>query len=354
MISLALVNGTHLDRQSGAAAGRGRRDCRRPDRRSGNNRGYSTDGRAPPTSSISVANSSFPASSTRTCTSSTADSVWRPCSSAMPARREEFVSPHRAIRADRGARHLDHRRRLGPYLMGRGVTTKRLDRCGNVRSSGLDQSARRTHGAGEFGGAQAAGVTRSTADVPGGEIVRDAAGEPTGLLKDNAMSLVESKVPPPSDAMQDRAHRRRHAACRGTRRDGHPQHGIVERPRRVRPDATRGEADDPRLCRGPVEKLGEAARRRRREDVWRRWPRRCLAQGRCAEGFRGRIARLAYGGVSRALCRCACKPWPVRQHARRSLPLDLGRRQGGSARARPCDRRSRQCDAARSLRARGA
>lgn len=43
-----------------------------------------------------------------------------------------------------------------------------------------------------------AGITRDTKDVPGGLIVRDALGEPTGLLKDGAMSLVEKHVPPPS------------------------------------------------------------------------------------------------------------------------------------------------------------
>jgi predicted amidohydrolase YtcJ len=43
-----------------------------------------------------------------------------------------------------------------------------------------------------------AALTRATADVPGGTIVRDAAGEPTGLLKDNAMELVARAVPPPS------------------------------------------------------------------------------------------------------------------------------------------------------------
>ena len=37
---------------------------------------------------------------------------------------------------------------------------------------------------------KAAGVTRATKDVAGGEIVRDNRGEPTGLLKDNAMALV--------------------------------------------------------------------------------------------------------------------------------------------------------------------
>ncbi|HET7698227.1 MAG TPA: amidohydrolase, partial [Vicinamibacterales bacterium] len=36
-------------------------------------------------------------------------------------------------------------------------------------------------------------------------IVRDASRRPTGVLKDNAMSLVDAKVPPPSDASSDRA-----------------------------------------------------------------------------------------------------------------------------------------------------
>ena len=52
---------------------------------------------------------------------------------------------------------------------------------------------------------KAAGVTRGTGDVAGGEIVRDATGEPTGLLKDNAMGLVDRAIPEPSDEMRDRA-----------------------------------------------------------------------------------------------------------------------------------------------------
>ena len=44
-----------------------------------------------------------------------------------------------------------------------------------------------------------AGVTRETKDPPGGLIVRDPkTGEPTGVLKDNAMSFVFSKIPEPS------------------------------------------------------------------------------------------------------------------------------------------------------------
>lgn len=51
----------------------------------------------------------------------------------------------------------------------------------------------------------AARVTRATADVLGGEIVRDASGEPTGLLKDNAADLVFSVIPEPSAAQNDGA-----------------------------------------------------------------------------------------------------------------------------------------------------
>jgi len=53
-----------------------------------------------------------------------------------------------------------------------------------------------------------AGVTRDTPDPAGGQILRDAAGEPTGMLIDNAKALVTSKVPPPSPAQMREAARR--------------------------------------------------------------------------------------------------------------------------------------------------
>jgi len=51
-----------------------------------------------------------------------------------------------------------------------------------------------------------AGITRSTTSPAGGEIVRDPeSGEPTGILKDEAMDLVLSKVPEPTPEEKRRA-----------------------------------------------------------------------------------------------------------------------------------------------------
>jgi predicted amidohydrolase YtcJ len=44
-----------------------------------------------------------------------------------------------------------------------------------------------------------AGVDRNTPDVPGGVIVRDREGNPTGIFKDAAIRLIDKAIPPPSD-----------------------------------------------------------------------------------------------------------------------------------------------------------
>jgi predicted amidohydrolase YtcJ len=64
---------------------------------------------------------------------------------------------------------------------------------------------------------EAASVTRATAEVEGGAIERDASGEPTGVLKDNAMGLVDRVVPPTSEEMSLRAldAAMRHVAAQG-------------------------------------------------------------------------------------------------------------------------------------------
>ena len=51
----------------------------------------------------------------------------------------------------------------------------------------------------------AAQLTRDTKDVPGGEIVRDAKGELTGVFKDNAQDLVFNVMPTPPAAVEDGA-----------------------------------------------------------------------------------------------------------------------------------------------------
>ncbi len=49
-----------------------------------------------------------------------------------------------------------------------------------------------------------AGITSKTADPKGGKIVRDAKGQPTGVLIDNATALADRAIPPPSLEMQER------------------------------------------------------------------------------------------------------------------------------------------------------
>lgn len=52
------------------------------------------------------------------------------------------------------------------------------------------------------------GITAATPDPPGGEILRDQAGNPTGILRDAAMNLVSSHIPAPSQDMVVKALKR--------------------------------------------------------------------------------------------------------------------------------------------------
>src|SRR5205823_171648 len=62
-----------------------------------------------------------------------------------------------------------------------------------------------------------AGVNAKTADIPGGVIMRDASGNPTGIFKDAAQELIYKVIPPMSHERRLRAARRalEHAASLG-------------------------------------------------------------------------------------------------------------------------------------------
>ena len=51
-----------------------------------------------------------------------------------------------------------------------------------------------------------AGVTRATKPPTGGDILKDATGEPTGMFIDHAQGLIYAKIPPPTEGQQDSAY----------------------------------------------------------------------------------------------------------------------------------------------------
>jgi predicted amidohydrolase YtcJ len=57
------------------------------------------------------------------------------------------------------------------------------------------------------------GITRATPNPPGGEILRDADGRPTGVLVDKAVDIAFKKIPPPSRAEKKRRMRLAIAEC---------------------------------------------------------------------------------------------------------------------------------------------
>src|SRR2546426_568335 len=67
-----------------------------------------------------------------------------------------------------------------------------------------------------------AGITKATPTPPGGEILRDKSGEPTGIFKDQALGLIEHAVPNPSPEQRDSALARAlaHAASLGVTATG--------------------------------------------------------------------------------------------------------------------------------------
>ena len=96
----------------------------------------------------------------------------------------------------------------GQWIRGRGYDDNVLAEHRHPTRSDLDRASTvhplvLTHSSGHMLVAnslalQLAGVTRETPDPPGGHIVRDEHGEPTGLLQENAMELVERVIPAPT------------------------------------------------------------------------------------------------------------------------------------------------------------
>jgi predicted amidohydrolase YtcJ len=119
------------------------------------------------------------------------------------------------------------------------------------------------------------GVTRATPDPAGGVIVRDAKGEPTGILKDNAKELADRFIPLPTDADTDAVMRIgiRHGLSKGVAQAHNPEidwdtyHSL----RRLR---ARGETDMRFYAFVPLvdwEKMAAIVAQEGRGDDWVRW-----------------------------------------------------------------------------------
>ncbi len=101
----------------------------------------------------------------------------------------------------------------GEWIVGYGWDDKRLAERRYITRQDIDSSSPQnpvyiSHVSGHLAivnsaAMRIAGITRTTPDPSGGVIEHDSAGEPTGILKDNAMELVSRHLPPePADLAQ--------------------------------------------------------------------------------------------------------------------------------------------------------
>ncbi len=105
-----------------------------------------------------------------------------------------------------------------------------------------------------------AGVTRDTPTPPGGTIVKDAQGSPTGLLKDAAMALVDRVIPEPSEEQRLRAIRAAMAEARRFGVTGIHDISSTEDVRAYQKLAARGELTLRVYCITPIQQWEAPAR----------------------------------------------------------------------------------------------
>ncbi len=143
-----------------------------------------------------------------------------------------------------------------------------------------------------------AGITRDTPDIAGGVIVRDAKGEPTGILKDNAKTLAERVFPVPTPTEWQAIMRGgiAHALSRGFTQVHTPEPfdwTTYETARQLR---AKGETDLRFYCFVPIrdwEKMAAIVKAEGRGDDWVRWGAvKALADG--SLGSRTAVFRDAY------------------------------------------------------------
>ena len=144
-----------------------------------------------------------------------------------------------------------------------------------------------------------AGVNRDTHDPDGGVLVRDGTGDPTGVVKDNALNLIERVIPAASDAETDAAIRIgiHHALSRGVTQvhNTDTDWSTFDAVRRLR---TKGQPGLRFYAMAPLrdwEKLAQIVRHEGRGDQWVRWGGlKAMADG--ALGSRTALMRQHYLG----------------------------------------------------------
>ena len=192
-----------------------------------------------------------------------------------------------------------------------------------------------------------AGITATTPDPQGGQIVRDASGQPTGMLIDIAEELVEKHIPTATDAEDEEPAARCDERGRVARHDRRPRCG--HRWPHLRSVSRAGR------CGAPADShLRDAARQPRRSRTHairsaHARIRRSLADAR-RQSVGRRRSRQSWRGDDAGLQRSAASPRSDDVHARADAGAGDADSLEGLATERPRDRRCRQPPGARHAR----